>query len=265
MLFVYLLKANVKILENLTIIIPTLNEEDYIEEAIHSARFANEIIVIDSLSTDRTKEIVEKHDVTFIVKQFEDFSSQRLFAALRATHNMILFIDADERISDSLREEIQDILKSNNILSAYEISFKHFFMGKQIKYGSLKKSWKLRLFNKNLCWYNEKLLVHEKLIVKQGKQGRLKQPILHYTYRSWNHFIQKKQLYAELQAKQLFKKGIKPNIFHFTIKPLHRFLSQYLIKCGFLDGFPGFVSAVINANYVLIRYIKLWLMYHKMI
>lgn len=250
-------------MEKLTIIILSFNEEDFIEEAINSASFADEIIVVDSLSGDKTKEIVEKLGVILIEKKFEDFSSQRLFAALRSTHDMILFVDADERISDSLHKEIQDILKSNRILSAYEISFKHIFMGRQMNSG-FKKNWKLRLFNKKLCWYDESRLVHEKLIVKTGKIGRLKNPIIHHTYRSWDHYTQKKQLYSELQAKQLFLKGVKPNVFHFTIKPMHRFFHQYFFKFGFLNGFQGFVGAFINASFVMSRYIKLWLLYHKM-
>lgn len=251
-------------MQKLSIIILTYNEEDYIEGAIESAIFADEIIVVDSYSTDNTPTLIQKHDVVFIQHKFNDFSSQRFFAAEHASNTMILFLDADERISDLLKVEIQNVLNIENPKTAYKILFSHIFMGRQMKYGSYGNSWKLRLFNKNLCWYNEKVLVHEKIIVMEGKTGRLKHPIIHYGYRSWNHSIKKRQHYAELQAQQLFNKQIKPNIFHFVIKPIYRFFNEYFLRAGFLDGFPGFASAYMNANYVGTRYIKLWLLYRKM-
>lgn len=251
-------------MEKLSIIILTYNEEDYIEDVIETASFADEIIVIDSYSTDKTPVLAQKYNVIFIQNTFENFSKQRYIAANRATNNMILFIDADERISDLLKEEIQGILKLEELNSAYKISFTHIFMGRHMKHGPHKNNYKLRLFNKRLCWYDESLLVHEKIIVKEGKIGRLIHPIIHYSYRSWNNCIKKRQLYAELQALQLYKKRIKPNVFHFVIKPTYRFFNEYFFKAGFLDGFPGFASAFKNANYVGTRYIKLWLLYHNM-
>lgn len=251
-------------MEKLTIIILTFNEEDYIEGAIETASFADEIIVIDSFSTDKTPELAKKHNIVFIQHTFENFSNQRYFAVKHATNNMILFVDADERIPNLLKEEIQSVLKSGNLYSGYEIFISVIFMGRRMKYSCFKNNLKLRLFNKRLCWYDDKLLVHEKLFVKEGKTGRLKHPIDHYTYRCWNHYIEKKQLYAELQSQELFKKGIKPNAFHFVIKPTYRFLHQYILRGGFLDGFPGFVSAFGKAYCVAARYIKLWLLRHNM-
>ncbi len=251
-------------MEKLTIIILTFNEEDYIEGAIESTSFADEVIVLDSYSTDKTSELAQKHNVVFIQNKFENFSNQRYFAAKHATNNMILFVDADERIPNLLKEEIQSVLKKDNHNSAYEIFLSVIFMGRRMKYSCFKNNWHLRLFNKRLCWYDETLLVHEKLIVKEGNTGRLKYPIDHYTYRSWNHYIEKKQLYADLQSQELFKKGVKFYAFHFVIKPTYRLLYQYLLRGGFLDGFPGFASAFGNAYGVMTRYIKLWLLHHNM-
>lgn len=251
-------------MEKLTVIILTYNEEDYIEGAIETASFADEIIVLDSYSSDKTPIISQKHNVKFIQHKFENFSSQRLYASKFAEYNMILFLDADERIPILLREEIQNILMKNESVAAYKILFSQFFMGRQMKHGSYRNNWKIRLFNKRLCWYDETKLVHEKIIVKEGKTICLTHPIIHYGYRSWNHCINKKQTYAELQAQQLYKMQLKPNFFHFVIKPIYRFLNEYIFRAGFLDGFQGFASAFMNANYVGSRYIKLWLLYHKM-
>jgi glycosyltransferase involved in cell wall biosynthesis len=251
-------------LEKLTIIILTLNEEDFIEGAIEASSFADEIIVIDSYSTDKTPELVKKYNVVFIQHLFENFSNQRYFAAKHATNNMILFVDADERIPNLLKEEIQNVLKKDELNSGYEIFISGFFMGRRMKHGGFQNNWKLRLFNKRLCWYDESLLVHEKIIVKEGKTVRLKHSMDHYTFRSWNHYIKKKQLYAELQSQELHNKGIKPNAFHFIIKPIYRFLNHYIFRGGFLDGFPGFAVAFGNAYVVATRYIKLWLLCHNM-
>lgn len=251
-------------MEKLTIIIPTFNEEDFIEGAIETASFADEIIVIDSYSTDKTSELVKKYNIVFIQHKFENFSNQRYFAAKHATNDMILFVDADERIPILLKEEILSVLKKDKINSGYEIFISVFFMGRRMKYGGFQNNWKLRLFNRKLCWYDETLLVHEKIIVKEGKTGRLKHPIEHYTFRSWNHYIKKKQLYAELQSQELYKKDIKFNAFHFVIKPSYRFFYHYIFRGGIFDGFPGFARAFGNAFGVTTRYIKLWLIRHNM-
>lgn len=251
-------------MEKLTIIIPTFNEEEFIEGAIETASFADEIIIIDSYSTDKTSELIKKHNVIFIQHKFENFSDQRYFAAKQATNNMILFVDADERIPNLLKEEILTVLKKDDINSGYEIFINVFFMGRRMKYGGFQNNWKLRLFNKKLCWYDETLLVHEKIIVKEGKTGRLKHPMEHYTFRSWNHYIKKKLLYAELQAQELYNKGIKLNAFHFVIKPTYRFINHYIFRGGLFDGLPGFALAFGNAFVVMSRYIKLWLLRNNM-
>ncbi len=251
-------------MEKLTVIIITFNEEDFIEDAIETASFADEIIVMDSYSTDKTSELVKNKNVVFIQNEFENFSKQRYIASKHSTNNMILFIDADERIPKLLREEIQFVLNLDELNSAYEVLFSHIFMGKKMKYGHYQSNWKIRLFNKTKCWYNEAKLVHEKIIVIDGTIGKLKNPIIHYTYRSWNHAVNKRNHYAEIQAQQLYEKGIKPNAFHFIVKPFYRFMKQYIFKAGFLDGFPGFASASINSYYVMTRYIKLWLLHNNM-
>jgi len=250
--------------EKLSVIIITLNEEEFIEGAIETARFADEIIIMDSYITDKTSELIKNKNIIFKQNKFENFTKQLYIASQYATNDMILFIDADERIPIMLREEIQSVLKMEEPKSAYKVLFSHIFMGKRLKHGTNKNNWKLRLFNKKSCWYDETRLVHEKIIVINGEIGKLTHPIIHYTYRSWNHCINKKNHYAELQAQQLFKKGIKPNAFHFIIKPASRFVNQYFLKAGFLDGFPGFAGAFINSYYVMTRYIKLWLLHHSM-
>lgn len=245
----------------LTIIIPTLNEEEFIEQAIRSASFADEILLIDSYSKDRTLDIAKEYPVTVYQRQFDDFSNQKNHAIDKAQNDWIFILDADEVISPELREEIITELKKDAPCEAYEIGMTRMFMGQQMKYGTAKNDSKTLLFNRKYCRFGKKL-VHENLVVN-GRTGTLKHKALHYTYRGFDHFVGKKNHYAWLQAREKFAKGKKPNLFHFLVKPPFRFFSEYIIKRGFMDGMPGFFNAYINSYGVMTRYIKLWLLHRN--
>jgi glycosyltransferase involved in cell wall biosynthesis len=246
--------------KKLSIIILTFNEEDNINGVLECARFADEILVVDSFSTDRTKDLALMHDVVFLERPFDNFLDQRCFAARRASHDMIFFLDADERISDALREEILDVLASKSIRHAYKVPFRHHFMGRFVCENRFKESWKLRLFDRRHCGYRKRVLVHEQGVLNKGRAGKLHNPVLHFTYCSWQQFAGKKALYAKLKAEEYHEQGMRPGLYHFTIKPFWRFVHQYLIRGGFLYGLPGFVGAANNSYYVLQTYIHLWLL-----
>jgi len=245
----------------ITAIILTLNEEILIEDAIKTVDFANEIIVLDSYSTDKTVEIVKKYNVRLIQRKFDDFSSQKNFAIDKAKYDWVYILDADERVPNDLRKEIlQAVINPNNVVGFF-IYRTFYFLNKSIKYGGWQRDKVIRLFRKDKCKYNGNL-VHE-IIDYQGEIGFLKNKIEHYSYRSYDHYNNKLNHYASLQAKELYKKNKKVNIFHITIKPAFRFFVHYIIRFGFLDGFPGFVLAAQHSFGVLTRYIKLWLLYKK--
>lgn len=245
----------------LTIIIPTLNEEEFIEQAIMSASFADEILIIDSFSRDRTLDIAKKHRVTVCQRAFDNFSSQKNYAIDRASHEWIFILDADEVIIPELQKEITSEIRKAEPHKAYEVKTVRMFMGRQMKYGTAKNDTKTLLFQKQHARFGAKL-VHENLVV-EGSRGVLKHYILHYTYRGFDHFVSKKNHYAWLQAREMFDKGKKAHIFHILVKPPFRFFSEYILKRGFMDGFPGFVNAYINSYGVMTRYIKLWLLQHQ--
>ncbi|WP_461532683.1 glycosyltransferase family 2 protein [Sinomicrobium sp.] len=245
----------------LTIIIPTLNEEDFVERAIQSATFADEILVIDSFSKDRTLEIVKKYSATVYQRKFDNFSRQKNYAIDRASNEWIFILDADEVIVPKLQEEIISKIEKESSYKAYEVGAVRMFMGRKMKYGTAQNDTKTLLFKKSHCRFGNKL-VHENLIV-EGKKGRLKNRILHYTYRGFDHFIGKKNHYAWLQAQEMYNKGKRAHLAHILIKPSFRFFNEYIFKRGFMDGFPGFVSAYINSYGVMTRYIKLWLLQHQ--
>lgn len=241
----------------LSVIILTFNEEFYITDAIKSIEFANEIIVLDSLSTDATRQIATDLGAKVITREFDNYSNQRNYAIDYASGDWILFIDADERVSEKLQIEILQSIKST-IYSAYKIWFPHFFMDRFLFHYTDKV---IRLVkNNNFIFENE---VHEKLIVN-GKIGILKNHMIHYTYKGLFHFITKKDKYAWFQAKMAFDKGKKATLFLLLFKPFYRFVHTYFIKRVFLDGVPGFAAAAIDSYGVFSRYAKLLLIEKKL-
>ncbi|TVZ55378.1 glycosyltransferase involved in cell wall biosynthesis [Lutibacter sp. Hel_I_33_5] len=240
----------------ITAIIPTLNEQIHIEEAIGSVDFADEIIIIDSFSSDKTIELAKKHDVKIIQRQFDDFSSQKNFAIEKASNSWIYILDADERVTEELKNEILKTVKDPKDKVGFHIRRSFFFGAKNLHYGGWQRDKVIRLFLKEYCQYNGNL-VHE-VIESTGELGFLKNKINHYSYRNYNQYIGKMNHYSELKAQQLFQKNKNVNVYHFLIKPLVRFFIHYVIRLGFLDGYAGLIYARTQAYAVFSRYVKLW-------
>lgn len=243
-------------------IIPTFNEEINIEEAIKSVDFADEIIVIDSYSTDKTVELANKHNVRLIQRVFDDFSSQKNHAIELASNDWIYVLDADERVTEPLRNEILEAVKNPKDFVGFYSYRTFYFGGRKINYSGWQRDKVVRLFLKEFCKYNGNL-VHE-VIKADGKLGFFKTKLEHYSYRGFDHYITKLNHYAWLQAQQLKSKGCRVNLYHILIKPPARFVIHYVLRLGFLDGFPGFVIAVTQSYGVLTRFIKLWLLNNKL-
>ena len=242
-------------------IIPTLNEEIHIADAITSVSFVDEIIVIDSFSTDKTIEIAKKMNVKIIKRKFDDFSSQKNYAISQATHDWIYILDADERVTKGVKEEIVSAVKEPKGFVGFYVRRTFYFCGKKVNYSGFQRDKVIRLFLKEHCKYSG--LVHEKIITK-GKIGFFKNKIDHFSYRNYDHYISKLNHYAAIRAEELHEKGKKVNMYHVMVKPGARFFIHYFIRLGFLDGFTGFLVAKTQAYGVLTRYIKLWLLNSKM-
>lgn len=240
-------------MNSITVIIPTYNEEAYIKEAIQSVKFASQIIVIDSNSTDNTAEIAKQMGCEIHFRDFDNFSNQKNHALQFAKNDWILFLDADERITKSLKIEIEEVIISNTY-DAYKLNFPHFYMNRFLYYHDDNVT---RLVKRNNCKF--KGSVHEKLIVN-GTVGQLKNPVLHFTYKGFIPYVTKKDSYAWFQAQQLFDKGKKATYFHLIFKPIYRFFSSYFLRGGIFDGIPGLTVASVNAYGVFSRYAKLMLL-----
>ena len=245
--------------EKITAIIPTYNEEIHIEDAINSVSFADEIVVIDSFSTDRTVDLAKKYAVKVIQRVFDDFSSQKNYAIERAKHNWIYILDADERVSEELRLEISDTMKKTDQKVGFIIYRTFYYFDKKINFGGWQRDKVLRLFRKDKCRYNGDL-VHER-VKYDGEIGVLKHKIDHFSYQGFDHYTHKLEHYATLKAKALYKKNKSVNIFHLYIKPPVRFFIDYIIKFGILDGEPGFILAKHQFHGVKARYTNLRRLY----
>ncbi|MGJ8592697.1 MAG: glycosyltransferase family 2 protein [Aquaticitalea sp.] len=239
-------------MKTLSVIIPTYNEEDCLYRALYSVKFADEIIVVDSFSTDRTVAIAKQFSCKIVERQFDNFSAQKNYALQFATKEWVLFLDADERITTNLKQEIQEVMQTGKH-TGYKLNFPHFFMNRFLYHHSSNVT---RLVVREKSHFEGS--VHEKLIV-DGSIGKLKNPVLHYTYKGLEHYIQKRDVYAWFQAEQLHAKGKKATYLQLVFKPFFRFFSSYILKRGFLDGVPGLAISGINAYGVFSRYAKLML------
>ncbi|MGJ8592699.1 MAG: glycosyltransferase family 2 protein [Aquaticitalea sp.] len=239
----------------------THNEEEHIERFIKSLSFADEIIIVDSHSTDNTVKLAEQHNAKVYLRDLDNFSSQKSFAIEKASHDWIVFFDLDEIISKQLASEIQTRISNSSDISAFKVKRNFYFMGKHIKYSGFQNDGVVRVFKKSECNYGTNL-VHETLEV-QGKTELLKNTSDHYSYRNFDDYNQKLTRYSKLQADMLYQKKMRPKFYHFIARPFWRLFHQYIIKLGFLDGKKGFILAYLSAFAVFKRYLFLWTKYRN--
>ncbi|KUJ60556.1 glycosyl transferase [Flavobacteriaceae bacterium CRH] len=250
------MSANEK--QKLSVLIITLNEERYIKSLLEDIDFADEIIVIDSYSTDQTADIVNSFaNVKLIQNKFINYTLQRNFGLDQAKNPWILFIDADEKLTSNLKSEILATINDNNAANAYLIYRTFMFKNTKLRFSGWQTDKIFRLFKKSDCRYTEDRMVHEKLIVN-GKIATLKNKIIHYSYTSYQDYKAKMYNYGVLKAHEKQKKGQKPNYLKLVFHPVYTFLYQYLIRMGFLDGIKGITICYLNAYSIFIRYKELF-------
>lgn len=240
----------------LTAIILAKNEESRIKEAIHTVSFCDDILVVDDESTDKTNEIVKKAGARFLTHpKNNEFAGQRNWAMEQAKYNWILFIDADEVVSEDLRAEIEHILKQKQSeITSYFIPRRDFFWNHEMKYGETKKARTtgiVRLMEKGSgIWVGS---VHE-VFLPAGKTGTLKGYINHTSHTSLADFIEDVNVYSTMRAEELQKQGKRATVFELIFYPFGKFIYTYFLLGGFLDGAAGFVySFVMSFHSFLVR------------
>lgn len=244
-------------------VIITHNEEENIGRCLEALqKVSEEIIIIDSLSTDKTIEIAKGFGAKIFSLQWKGFGPQKNAGLKEATHNYILALDADEVLTDEAIEEI-NILKIKGLKGVYEFPLLNFYFGKFLKHGLEYPNYKKRLFDKSNVTWNENL-VHESLILPAGYPIlRLSGHIKHYSYSSIAHYLTKANNYTTVGAIELKSKGKKNYLFKMLFSPSFVFIKSYFIKAGFLDGTHGFVTAIFNAHTNFLKYAKLWELYRN--
>ncbi len=246
-------------MDNLSIVIITLNEEKNIGRCLASIKdLSDDIIIVDSFSTDRTKAIAEQFEnVQFIQKEWLGYGATKNFGNSLAKNKWILSLDADEEISTPLANKIEAFISKGNA-DAYRFSRLVNYCGKWIKHGSWFPDHHIRLFKKHIArWDNQE--VHEQLVLKKGaKIHTLKKVYLHhYTHDTFESHLQTVNKYSTLSALKMFRLGKKVNFIKCYLAPTHKFIVGYIIRGGFLDGFEGYMIAKTTAYESFIKYAKL--------
>lgn len=237
-------------------VIITLNEAANIGDCLASLQgIVEEIIVVDAESTDETEAICRSFDVRFFSKSWESYSANKNFGNAQASHPYIFSIDADERVSKELKASLLQAKK--NLSGAYRFPRKNFYCGKWIKHAGWYPDHKLRLFPKaSTQWKGG--FVHETLDLEEGVQVQtLAGDLLHFTNHSLEDHLSTIQTYADLHAKAMYAKGIKPNWLRLWLVPMFRFFRMYMWKQGFRDGYLGFQLCKVSAFAVFLKYAKL--------
>lgn len=244
----------------LTACIITLNEEAQLADCLRSLDFCDEIVVVDSHSTDRTRDIAASFGARVIERDWPGYRSQKQFAVEAATHDWVVSLDADERLSEELREEIVRLRGEPAApgIVGYRMPRMTRYFGEWIRHGDWYPDRLLRVFDRRHCRFGGEE-VHEK-VVPQGKVATLRHPILHDSYEGLDDQLAKLQRYARMWAEARHAKGKRASLVEIFFNPFWRFFRAYVLRLGLLDGWRGLCIALIEANYVRQKYLRLWML-----
>jgi glycosyltransferase involved in cell wall biosynthesis len=242
---------------SVSVILIAKNEEGNLRECLVTVKWANEIVVVDAGSSDKTVPIAKEFTQKVFVRPWEGYGPAKNFALSQVTSDWILWLDADERVPISLRDEIQHVLNAKDLKAvAFSVPRKANFLGRWILHCGWYPGRVVRLFKRGDGRFTESR-VHERLEIA-GEQSELNSDLLHYTDPSLFHYFEKFNKYTSLAAEELVEEQRSFHISHITVRPIWTFIRMYFLKLGFLDGIPGFILCVLSACYVFTKYAKLW-------
>ena len=238
-----------------TATIIALNESRNIIQCIRSVAFFDEILVVDSGSNDDTVSLATAAGATVLTNPWPGYGRQKQFALEHARNDWIFSIDADERVSEKLKQSILDLFKSDPECEGYHINRCNHFMGRPLRHGEGYPDWCLRLFRKSKAGWSPDP-VHERVMI-QGKVGKVAGDLDHYSEESLSEYIEKQNNYTTLQATQMWEMGKSASLSKLLTSPIMRFFKFYFIRMGFLDGIPGLVHILIGCFNSFCKYAKL--------
>jgi len=244
-------------LRPLSVAIVCKNEEDRIRPALESVSFADEIVVVDSGSTDRTLEIAKEYTDKVMFREWKGWKDQKSWAAAQCANDWVLTLDSDEVVSEELRKEIKEVLSRDNIEEAgFTLPRATFYQGRWIRHSGWYPDRKLRLYLKERANFGGED-PHE-VIEVDGTVGHLSGDLCHYTYRDLKHQADQLVRYALVNARAKYEKGERAGVLDLVWRPPLATAKMYILKLGFLDGVPGLIIAGMNGYYTLIKYARLW-------
>ena len=238
-------------------VIVCCDEEENIERCLQSLAWANEIIVVDSFSQDRTLELCRKYTNRIFQREWSGMVQQRAYAVSLARNEWVFAIDADEVVTERLRDEVLTKLSEDkNEKSGYYIKRHTSYLGRWINHGGWYPDFKLRLFRKDKVYVGGEN-PHDKCFV-HGKTAKLKGEMIHYPYKNISRQLRTIDSYSDIVSEKLFQEKVAFPLVKMFIKPFVKFLETYIYKLGFLDGLPGFVISALSSYHVFMKYAKLW-------
>ena len=238
----------------ISVVIITYNEKKIISYCLSALKWANEIILVDSFSKDKTVEIAKKYGGKVVLRKFDGYVKQKNFGIAKAKNKWVLSLDADEIVTEQLRDEILFVIKNDGQNNGFLIPRKNYYYGKFLRFGGVYPDKQARLFKKTSGRF-EKAQVHECVKIK-GQRGELREALLHYTRDTVQEHIEYINRYTELEVKALAGKAYRPTGYSIILKPILYFLKHYIFKAGFLDGVRGLIYHSISAIYVFLKEVK---------
>ncbi|CAM3559335.1 glycosyltransferase family 2 protein [Zobellia roscoffensis] len=244
--------------EKISGLLITLNEEKHIEAVLQNLSFCDEIIVVDSFSTDRTVEIIKNHsNVQLIQRPFKNYTDQKQFALDQAAYNWVLFMDADERVTPKLEKEIiEEIENKTDCAAAYYFLRIFMYQDKVLRFSGWQTDKNYRLFQKDKVQFVSDRIVHETLEVN-GNSKTLKNRLIHYSFNNYDEYKSKMVKYGKMKAREAFEAGKTARWYHSVLRPAWKFFNHYILRLGFLDGKKGIVISYLNAVGVYSRFKEL--------
>jgi len=237
-------------------IVTTLNEEAQIGDCLGRLAFADEVIVVDSFSTDRTTAIASALGARVLQHPYRSPASQKNWAVEQASGDWVIIVDADELVTEELAAEIRQVASSPNAHDGYRIRRRNFFLGHEIRHSGWQNDRVVRLFRRGRGSH-PKRRIHEQVVV-EGSVGDLKGTLLHYSYRSLDDYWRKLQRYAEWNAAEARCQRARVSPLYMMVHPPLRFWRAYLLQGGFRDGVPGLVVCLLTAIYAAAKDIRIW-------
>jgi glycosyltransferase involved in cell wall biosynthesis len=240
----------------LSVTIVAWNEEERLRPCLESVAWADEIVVVDAESRDKTVQIAREFTDRVMTRPWTGFAAQKNFAITQGTGDWVLSLDADEEASPELREEIGTTIADPQACDGYAVRRRNIFLGRWIRHGGLYPDWQVRLFRRGRGHFVERA-VHESVAV-EGRLGRLDGHLVHRSYEGVSDFVERANRYSSLAAAELAREGRRVATHELIVRPLSRFVSMYVLKRGFLDGGRGLLLAALYAYYVFMRSAKAW-------